>query len=276
LLGIVGIISRLDKEQAIKTAEEIGRFLEERKIKVVYERSLGNILGRMGDRLEDKDLDLAIVLGGDGTILRAVHILRRGIPILAINFGTVGFLADVSPENAMKALQRILDGSFTREDCFMLSNNLGLPDALNEIRIGTVIPSQMVRLGISIDSTPVAFDRVDAVLVATTTGASGYTMSAGGSIIDPRLRAMVIVPVCPLSSNFKSYVIPWDSEVSVKVEGPSEFVTIVDGQFSKKLKAPEEVIIRRSKDKVTFLRVEQGFYERLKRRLSVSSLEFME
>lgn len=270
----VGIISRLDKEQAVKTAEEIGRFLEERGIDVLYDASLAPLLGKKGDRLEDRDLDLAVILGGDGTILRAIHILKRGIPILALNFGTVGFLADVSPENALDALQKVLDGRFMKEDCFMLSNNVGLPDALNEIRIGTVVPSQMVRLGVSIDSMPVAYDRADAILVATTTGASGYTMSAGGSIIDPRLKAMVIVPVCPLSSNFKSYVIPWDSEVSVKVEGPSEFVVIVDGQFSRRLKAPEEIIIRRSMDNVTFFRVEQGFYERLRRRLAVSSLDF--
>ncbi|MEM3693979.1 MAG: NAD(+)/NADH kinase [Candidatus Bathyarchaeia archaeon] len=270
----VGIISRLDKEQAVKTAEEIGRFLEERGIKVLYDASLAPLLGKKGDRLEDRDLDLAVILGGDGTILRAIHILKRGIPILALNFGTVGFLADVSPENALDALQKVLDGRFRKEDCFMLSNNVGLPDALNEIRIGTVVPSQMVRFGVSIDSMPVAYDRADAILVATTTGASGYTMSAGGSVIDPRLKAMVIVPVCPLSSNFKSYVIPWDSEVSVKVEGPSEFVVIVDGQFSRRLKAPEEIIIRRSMDNVTFFRVEQGFYERLRRRLAVSSLDF--
>ncbi|MBS7610283.1 NAD(+)/NADH kinase [Candidatus Bathyarchaeota archaeon] len=271
-----GIISRLDKEQAVKKAEEMGKFLEERGIKVLYDESLAPLLGKKGDRLEDKDMDLAVILGGDGTILRAIHILKRGIPILAVNFGTVGFLADVSPQNALYALQNVLNGRFMKEDCFMLSNSVGLPDALNEIRIGTVIPSQMVRLGVSIDATPVAFDRADAILIATTTGASGYTMSAGGSVVDPRLGAIVIVPVCPLSSNFKSYVIPWDSEVSVKVSGPSEFVVIVDGQFSKRLKAPEDIIIRRSKDKVTFFRVEQSFYERLKRRLSVSSLGFME
>jgi len=268
----VGIIARIDKTEAVNLALNLVKHLEERGVRPICEPQLASRIGCSKASLDEADLDLAVVIGGDGTILRAVHTVRRNIPFFTVNLGVVGFLADVDPSRALLAIDQVLDERFIKDECFMLSNNTGLPDALNEVRIGVETPSQMAELEVALDGFPIARDRVDAILVATTTGSSGYTLSAGGGIVDPRLKAIVIVPVCPLSANFRPYIVPWDCRVSVKTLKQRDIIVLVDGQFEKKLSPPREVEVKRSGNTVTFLRTESNFYTRLRRRLAVTSL----
>jgi len=133
-------------------------------------------------------------------------------------------------------------------------------------------PQRMVELSVLIDGLEIARDRVDAILVSTPSGASAYALSAGASIVDPRLNAILVVPVCPLSANFKPYIVPSDVEVSVKPEPPAEMAWIVgvDGHSVRRLDPPRTVKVKRSSREVVFLRRRRNFYERLKRRFTVS------
>jgi NAD+ kinase len=127
----------------------------------------------------------------------------------------------------------------------------------------------MIELSVLINDLEVARDRVDAILVSTPSGASAYALSAGASIVDPKLNALLIVPVCPLSANFKPYIVPSNVEVSIKPELPADvdWIVGVDGHSVKKLSPPRTVKVKRSSREAVFLRRKENFYERLKRRL---------
>ncbi|MEM2905938.1 MAG: NAD(+)/NADH kinase [Candidatus Bathyarchaeia archaeon] len=274
MLRKVIVAPRMDRHEAISLADSIAEWLRRKGLEASVERNLTPLVEKEARREDEPPPDLLITIGGDGTVLRAVHRFPETPPILAVRMGRVGFLADTEPQDALKTLDQILEGRYVRDECYMLSNNVGLPDALNEVRVGTMFPSQAADLELKIDGRVIARDLVDAVLVATNVGASAYTLSAGGSVVDPRLKAMVIVPVCPLSSNFKPYVVPSDTCISLRQLRRPPVTVMVDGQYQKQVQSGVEVEIRASQRSIIFLRTGLGFYDRLRRRLSMSSLSF--
>lgn len=268
----VGIVARLDRAEARDFAGRVARYLEGKGVTPLLEKELAGRLSQKGLPLRDMEADLVVVVGGDGSVLKTIHEVRGNPPIYSINMGLVGFLADVAPEEAFHAIDQVLVGKFIREECFTLSTNLDLPPALNEVRVGTDIPQQMVDIEVSVGGRRVVRDHVDAVIVATTTGSSAYALSAGANVIDPRIKAIVVVPICPLSTNFKPYIIPHDEEVTLR-PSDAEFIDIlVDGQCSKRITATTEIHVKKAPKTVTFLRLRDNFYERLRRRLRISSI----
>ena len=267
------LISRTDRQDSVELAKKIHGFLKDRGLEVLVEESLASKLGVEGVSLSGVEADLAVVVGGDGTVLRAVYQLEARVPLFTVSMGRVGFYGEALPDEALKVLDEALKGKLLEERCFMIEADVeGLPPALNEIRIGGETPQRMVELSILIDGLEIARDRVDAILVSTPSGASAYALSAGASIVDPRLNAILVVPVCPLSANFKPYIVPSDVEVSVKPEPPAEMAWIVgvDGHSVRRLDPPRTVKVKRSSREVVFLRRRRNFYERLKRRFTVS------
>jgi len=268
------IFSRVDRPEAVELAGKLAAFLEGRKVKVYFERGLAAKLNVEGVNPREVEADLAVVVGGDGTVLRAVHSLPREVPLFTVSMGRVGFFGEVSPEEASAFLGEVLEGKYVEDRHFMVEADVeGLPPALNEIKIGNENLQRMVDLSIYVDGWKLAEDRMDAVLVSTPSGASAYSLSAGGSIVDPRLEALLIVPVCPMSSNFKPYIIPASVEVSIVPENIlGGLLAISDGLASGRVHPPRTVKVRRSKRQVVFLRRGFTFYERIKRRLKLSSV----
>ncbi len=267
----VGIAARLDREDAVKLAGDVCHFLEENGVKTYLEPELASKVAREGTPLGEMKADLIVVIGGDGTVLRVLHSLSQKTPLLGIRMGTVGFLAEIESDQAFPGLKKVLNGDFIRDECMMLSNNLGLPDALNEVRLGTETPQQMIMLDVAIDGVKVASDRVDGLIVSTPTGSPGYALSAGAAVVDPRLQAMAIVPICPLSFNFRPIIVPSTQTVHIRPVRAKEVTVLIDGQFQKNLRPPSDLIVKRSSETVTFVRFRQNFYERLRRRLGTTS-----
>lgn len=270
----VVIAGRSDIEDSIKLAEKIAKFLSEKGLKVALEDNIASKLGFKGEPLNIVEGDLVIVIGGDGTVLRVLHAMPNKIPIFAVKMGRIGFFAETTPENVFTDLGKVLDGKFFYEEHFLLKTNLNLPEALNEVRIGTLIPQQMVEVSVLVDNSQIAKDRVDAVVISTPVGSSAYALSAGASIVNPEIEAIIITPICPLSSNFKSHVIPPKSIVTVILENEMDYLILIDGQIRKELSGRQEIKIWRSEKKISFVRVRKSFYERLKRRLKTSSVNF--
>ncbi len=270
----VVIAGRSDIEDSIKLAEKIAKFLSEKGLKVTLEDNIASKLGFKGEPLNIVEGDLVIVIGGDGTVLRVLHAMPNKIPIFAVKMGRIGFFAETTPENVFTDLGKVLDGKFFYEEHFLLKTNLNLPEALNEVRIGTLIPQQMVEVSVLVDNSQIAKDRVDAVVISTPVGSSAYALSAGASIVNPEIEAIIITPICPLSSNFKSHVIPPKSIVTVILENEMDYLILIDGQIRKELSGRQEIKIWRSEKKISFVRVRKSFYERLKRRLKTSSVNF--
>jgi len=153
-------------------------------------------------------LDLVIGLGGDGTFLRTAHLARdHGVPVIGVNVGRLGFLAEVEAADLDIALARLARSDFAVEDRATLDVAVHSPDgatvardwALNEVAVERSAPQRLVRLEVAIDGQPFATLAADAVIVATSTGSTAYALSAGGPIVSPRLEATLVVPVAPHS-----------------------------------------------------------------------------
>lgn len=271
MLDSVAIVARTDKPEAIRLAKDISLYLEKKGMTVGFETELANKLDARDRIALSFQVDLLVTIGGDGTVLRAFHLTDGSVPIFPIRMGTVGFLCDEDWDKAILALDRLLKGEYVKEECFSLQSNLDTPIALNEFRVGSPSPSHPVELEVYVDEFLIAKDKLDGMIISTNTGASAYALSAGANIIDPRLKAIMIVPICPLSPNFKPYVVPSDSTIKIRVIGENEVMALVDGEYQKRLSGIKEIKIFKSTRTVTILRTRWNFYDRLKRRLNVSS-----
>jgi NAD+ kinase len=271
LFSSVAIISRTDRAEAIKLAQEISSYLENKGVSVKFERELANSLKCKEKATSDFKVDLLVTIGGDGTVLRAFHITNGLIPIFPIRMGTVGFLCDQDWGQAITAMDKLLSGEYSRDVCFSLQSDLETPLAMNEFRVGCPLPSHPIEVEVYVDGFLVARDKLDGIIISTNTGASAYALSAGANIIDPRLEAIMIVPICALSTNFKPYIVPSESTVTVKVVDGGDLMALIDGEYQKRLSGVKEIKIYKSPTKVTILRTGLSFYDRLKRRLNISS-----
>jgi NAD+ kinase len=270
LFNRVAIISRTDRDEAVRLAKEISSYMENRGIVVSFEKELADRL-KSKEKSTDFKVDLLITIGGDGTVLRAFHMTNGVIPIFPIRMGTVGFLCDEDWGQSEKALDKLLKGEFIKDECFSLQSNLDTPLAMNEFRLGCALPSHPIEVEVYVDKSLIARDKVDGIIVSTNTGASAYALSAGANIIDPRIEAIMVVPICALSTNFKPYVVPSDSVITIKVTNGGDLTTLVDGEHQSRLSGIREVKLRKSTRKVSIIRTGPSFYERLKRRLNMSS-----
>jgi len=278
LIKRVGIISRIDKEEALKKADQICDYLLEREFEVFLENEVSELLKRsqLSYDLRETELDLAVTVGGDGTILRASSILKKPeTPLLAVNMGLRGFLTEVGPEEALEAIDKVAAGDYLLERCFKLSSMIGgtrFQDALNEVLIASPFPSKMLRLGIHIDGKEVFDFQADGIIVATPTGSTAYSLSAGGTILAPSVDAMIVTAVCPLSL-FRSMAVPITSMVEVELMKPEVgALIVVDGMVQEKLNPSDKITIWKSDHTATFIRF-QSYYSRLKNRLLFSYKE---
>ncbi|MGP3667145.1 MAG: NAD(+)/NADH kinase [Candidatus Bathyarchaeota archaeon] len=270
----VVIAGRSDIEDSIKLAEKIAKFLLERGLNVTFEDGVASKLGFKGEPLNAVEGDFVIAIGGDGTVLRILHRMHNKMPIFTVKMGRIGFFAETTPENVFTDLEKVLNGNFFYEEHFLLKTSLNLPEALNEVRIGTLIPQQMVEVNVLVDEFQIAKDRVDAIIISTPVGSTAYALSTGASIVCPGVEAIVITPVCPLSPNFKPYVVPSKSVITVTLENEIDYLILIDGQIKKEFSGRKKIKVWRSEEKISFIRVRKSFYERLKRRLKASSVNF--
>ena len=181
----VGVISKLERKQALQLANKITNTLLAKKLQVRLETSLARHLGKpeLATPLEKMKTDLIVTIGGDGTILRTcLKLPKPEPPILAINMGSRGFLTEVAPRDALPALDRALEGKYKLERTTKLAAHLGetqLPDALNEVSMTSLAPAKLLRMRIWKDSELVGDCHSDGAVVASPTGSTGYSLSAG-------------------------------------------------------------------------------------------------
>jgi len=273
LLKDVGLVARFDKRTAIRLAEDLAKYLKEKGLEVYVEDTLA---GKMGTKeksvpLERMKTDFIITIGGDGTILRTcVSIPKPEPPILAINMGVRGFLTEVEPKKAFTAVDKCLKGQFTTEKCMKLSitaDGTKLPEALNEVLISADEPAKLLYARILKDEKPILNCQADGLMVATQTGSTGYSLSAGGPVLDPSVDAFVLTPVCALSV-FRSIVFPAGSRLTVEVVRPRRILVVIDGHSRQILSSRlPSLTVTRSKHVTSFIRFKENFYHRLRSRL---------
>lgn len=268
----VGIAARYDRKRAIKLAEELAQHLQGKGLEVYVENTLAKMV-QTGEMipLERMKTDLIITIGGDGTILRAcVAIPKPEPPILAINMGIRGFLTEVEPKLAFTAVDKCLNGDYGIEKCMKLATRADgskFPDALNEVLITHDEPAKLLYTRILKDNKPVLTCQADSLLISTQTGSTGYSLSAGGPVLDPSVDAFVLTPICPLT-DFRSVVFPGNSSLTVEVLRPNKMLVLIDGQFNRLISSKlPTVTVTRSKNETRFIRFTDNFYDRLRSRL---------
>lgn len=272
LFKTVGIAARYDRKRAIKLAEELAQHLQGKGLEVYVENTLAKMV-QTGEMipLERMKTDLIITIGGDGTILRTcVSIPKPEPPILAINMGIRGFLTEVEPKLAFTAVDKCLNGDYGIEKCMKLTTRADgskFPDALNEVLITHDEPAKLLYTRILKDNKPILTCQADSLLISTQTGSTGYSLSAGGPVLDPSVDAFVLTPICPLT-DFRSVVFPGNSSLTVEVLRPNKMLVLIDGQFNRLISSKlPTVTVTRSKNETRFIRFTDNFYDRLRSRL---------
>ncbi len=273
LFKSVGIIARYDKKQALALAQQLAQYLSEKGLEVCLEETLK---GKVKTKcklapLKDMCTDFVITIGGDGTILRTCLALPKPEPpILAVNMGVRGFLTEVDPNDAIQAVDRVLTGDYKIEECAKLSawtNGDPTPDALNDVVISGGEPSKIVYLQVYKDDTPITQLEADGVIISTQTGSTGYSLSAGGPALDPQTDAIVLTPICSLTS-VRSMVLPANCKIRIELTRPKNMLVLIDGAYRRSLPAKDSsVTVARSKNVSSFIRFKQDFYKRLQSRL---------
>ncbi len=271
----IGIVARLDIPKSVELVKEIAKFLLNKNIEVSIDSSLIEEIKEfeeMGVEIQDMQADMIIAIGGDGTILRTQNFVNgKKIPILGINLGTVGFLTEIDPENTFTALEEVLSGNYFIEERTLLRVYHGqeLPSALNEVVMMTKKPAKMLHIEISVDEEVVEELRADGLIVATPSGSTAYSMSAGGPIVDPRVEAFLIVPICPFKLGARPIVVSNKSEIKVKLlrEG-KRAIAVIDGQFEEEFNYPEELLFKKSDTKAYFVRLNKDFYKKVREKLT--------
>jgi len=268
-----GIVARYDKEKALQLTKEIATHLNDKGIKVFIEDTLADKIKTQAEIVPLKEMktDFIITIGGDGTILRTcLNSPKPEPPILGINMGARGFLTEVEPNKACNAIDRILEKDFRVEKCTKLSAKIDdetLPDALNDIVISAGEPSKILYTELCKDGKPILNCQADGLIVATQTGATGYSLSAGGPVLDRMMDAILVTPICALTV-FRSIIFPTEAEITLNVIRPKTMYIMIDGNYHyRKSEKGLTVKITKSNNVTSFIRFENNFYDRLNCRL---------
>jgi NAD+ kinase len=265
----IGIVANPNKPLALELARRLIGQVGERA-GVVLTTETRESLGIPGESapLERLEADALVVLGGDGTILYALQ--RTTVPILPINAGTVGFLAEIDGENPQAfegAIERLLRGAYHIEDRMKLASSVGetaLPDATNEVVIHTSQVAKMRLFDILVDRRPVGRLRADGVIVATATGSTSYALSNLGPIIDPSIEGILVVSLAPFQSPQRAVLIDPLRVVGIRlVETGQDAIAVVDGQTELKVPGGSVVTVYRSPRRGSFIRLGGSFFRRL-------------
>ena len=254
----VGLIAKTGSQQVLESLERVLTFLRSQDLNIVLESASAERLtcfekisevGEMGNCC-----DLVIAVGGDGNILGAARALAPfGVPILGVNRGRLGFLADISPEDIETQIGAVLAGDFVTEDHFLLEGEvLGLDEmhsALNEVLIHTASMPKMIEFDLYINGEEVYAQHSDGLIISTPTGSTAYALSAGGPIMHPSLDAVVLVPMFPHTLTSRPIVIPGDFEIKVVIASPGDVEARVsfDSQVEFNIQAGDELLVRKMK-----------------------------
>jgi NAD+ kinase len=190
-----------------------------------------------------QQVDVVIVLGGDGTLLHAARLIgANGVPILGINLGSLGFLTEVKLDEMYTALEGLLSGQFQSEERVLLNVEVVREGrvvaqylALNDAVINKGALARIIELEVSVNSQPVLFTRADGLIVSTPTGSTAYSLAAGGPILYPTLDAFIIAPICPHTLTNRPVVIPDRDEVEIYLRHGTDVMLTVDGQVGMPL-----------------------------------------
>lgn len=275
-VGVVGNPRYRDLEAVLR---EIAREAPARGITLLTEPRLERFWENPVPHLEQAPLDALITFGGDGTLLRGARLLcGREVPILGVNLGRVGFLTTGTRESLGPALDAIVSGDYTTERRQVLAATVraadgrvrGSQQALNDVVVHKGGVARVVRVHVFIDGENVGPYSVDGIIVATPTGSTAYSLSAGGPIVVPGVEALVVTPICAHSLSIRPVVVKATSEIVVEpvAEWADDLLVSFDGQTGTTLAVGDKVEVRRAENRICLVRLGQdGWFNRMRQKL---------
>jgi NAD+ kinase len=276
----VVVVAKPGNPEGQRIAFEMSAWLKARGVAVRLDATTAEALGRK-DGIDIETLprgtDLVIVAGGDGTLLSVARAAGpQGVAILGVNFGGLGFMTELQPEELYAALEKVVRGDFVIEEREALRVRfrrgrkvLEEYAVLNDAVVTKAALARMLVIEVRIDKELVATYTSDGLIVATPTGSTAYNLSAGGPILDPRMSAFVIAPICPHAMSYRPLVVPGRVTIEVTLRSMTEeaYLTL-DGQVGFPMRQLDAIIVDRHPRAVRLVRVaKRGFFEILQRKL---------
>lgn len=273
----IGLVGRPGHAGVVATLESLIEFLHSRKLEIVLEQNTADLLPPSSlaickrHQLGAKS-DLVVVVGGDGSMLNAARVLvDHEVPVLGINRGRLGFLTDIRPDEIEDTLGAVLDGSYHEESRFMLEfevsrdgNLLPGGTALNDVVLHPGTAAQMIEFELFIAGQFVNSQQSDGLIVATPTGSTAYSLSAGGPIMHPNLNAVVLVPMYPHTLSSRPLVVDADNEIRVVVVKQRAISPLIscDGAVRFYTEPGDEIIIRKKAQRLRLIHpLDYNYYE---------------
>lgn len=260
----IGIICKAGRPEPPEILKDLLPWLGERGLEAFLDIETAALMGIKGYPRPEipSHAEMIVVLGGDGTMLSVARLAcERGIPLLGVNFGGLGYIADVYREELYDALEKVLKGGCPSEDRMMLwagiyrhGEKIAEYTALNDVFINRGARARMIDLETYVNKSYVTEFKADGVIVSTPTGSTAYSLSAGGPILYPSLHAMLLTPICSHTLTTRPVVLPDDSEVRITLKSSTEDVFFtLDGQVGFSLRENDTVSIKKSPRKTTLL-----------------------
>lgn len=280
----IGLIGKFGDPNVADTLNQIALHLLQRQLQVLLDESSARLIPDNGLEIASRAAigercDLAIVMGGDGTMLNAARsLVDYEVPILGVNLGRLGFLADVSPGEIPHSLDAVLNGHFREARRSLLHAQVvheghvaGEADALNDVVIHKREVARMIEVDTLLDGRFLNAYRADGLIISTPTGSTAYALAGGGPIIHPGLEAVVLVPICPHTLSHRPIVVKADSVIEVALNAANTTQTQVtcDGQISLALEPGDRIVIRKKDRKVRLIHpTNHDYFKLLRAKLS--------
>ncbi len=278
----IGIIINSEKRTYVETINQIVGRLVRNNVKVLIPAGVAQLEGLQVEMPDMErflqESDYIISLGGDGTFLKAArHSYEKNIPVLGINLGNVGFLTEVEKEEIDPAIEQFLSGGFTIEDRTMLEARIfrngeiiSTDCALNEIVISRAALSHILHIKTYIDGTYVDTFPGDGLIISSPTGSTGYSLSAGGPIVEPDADLMIITPICPHILYSRSIVVSCQKTVKALIDEDYRHIAMVvaDGQDGYDIRGGDYIQVTISDRKIRFVRLQShNFFNIFRRKI---------
>jgi len=277
-IGLIGNSDKATCAHVVKQAERLitasGR--EVYSDQITSQFTNGKVTVCESESVLGEQVDLLLVFGGDGTMLRvARQIAGSRTPILGINIGSLGFLAGVPSDQLRPALQQVWDGEFTFESRFLLqatgyanTKRVNL-SALNDIVIGRGQESRLIELDVKVDGELLTRYRCDGLIISSPTGSTAYSLAAGGAVIFPTAGVLALTPICPHTLSNRALIVPMSATIEVSVISPKPpTILSADGQIIGEMSTGELVTIRRSRRTIRLMHLMgASFCETLRKKL---------
>lgn len=285
-MNVIGLMVNLKKKGVVCLVGEIVRWLENRGCKVLVEKAAAGAIGlaRLGTAPKSlvEQAECVIVLGGDGTLLRTTRkFALAGTPIIGVNLGHLGFLTEIDLPEVLPALEKLLSGQYIIDERMMLEAQVyrdgqvveqfvGLNDAV--ITKGAF--ARLITLETYVNEQYVNTYPADGLIIASPTGSTAYSLSAGGPLVTPDLDLMLITPICPHTLWARPLVVGPESVIKVVVlSSQGEVKLTMDGQHGFRLLQHDQVVLNRAPGKAKFIRLQgRGFFDVLRKKLKEESV----